>query len=250
MHIFYKKPSITHLLLAYYCCSYLALFADFSKIATDTNAELQLADHQVTDALQALSVRYENAQNKTTLTTQTDTISTGAIKKIVCGWFPDTSSHSCPDTSSSVEVSSFNACLVQDYPNQLGCEVQFKSHTEHNGIPGALNAKKVLFIAQGPGLYGSDIKKSSTSWQDSNGNEAYTPTDMAFISSFSCYNPAGSTGDGINNGGPLGTFALCDNNDCSNANAQITLYPLDLTLQPGAPLGGLASCLTQEALSS
>ncbi len=221
-------------------------FADFNKIADETSSALQLANQQVVDALQALATRYEHTSNKTELNTQVTDTSRGVIQSIVCGWFPDTSSHSCPDSSSGATVNNFTACLVKPYPNQLGCEVQFKDNFKEGGIPGAISNKKVLFIAKGPGLHGVDITKTTNLWQK-NGQETFTPPGMDFVSRYICYNPAGSTGDGINNGGPLGTFALCDNNDCSTSDASVTLYPLRLTLSPTTPFEGFQSCLRPEA---
>ena len=238
-------PSIAKTVLISGMLSY-NIFADFNKIAGETTNALQLANQQVVDALQALAARYEHASNKTGLSTQINTPSRGTIQSIVCGWFPNTSSHSCPDRSSSATVNHFNACLVKPYPNQLGCEIQFKDNFNEGGIPGAISGKKVLFIAKGPGLHGVDVTNTSSLWQE-NGQETSTPPGMDFISSYICYNPAGTTGDGINNGGPLGTFALCDNNDCSTSSASVTLYPLNLTLQPLTPFKGLQSCLTSEA---
>ena len=216
--------------------------ADYNESVNRTTAALQDADRTVTSALQSLAVRYENATSKTSLETQTTKITNSPIETIVCGFCPDTSTATCPSSSSTAQTEGFTSCLVKPYPNALCCEVRFQNSFQRKDMPGALSGKKVLFIAEGPGMVPKEINKSDSSWTDSDGNETSTPADMDHVAHFICYNPDGTPGDGVNNGGRMGTFALCDGG-CDQPNAQITLYPLTLNLRPLSSIGSLVSCL-------
>ena len=242
-HIFYLRKKFWFWLMV---CIAIPTLANVTEVKRRTEFALQEADQSIYQALYELSVRYENADLKTQLTTTTKTLSTGPVKKIICGYFPDTSTQACPDTSTPVSTDSFLTCLVKPYPNQLGCEVHFKNQADYESLSGAVSSKKVLFIAKGPGLYPVSINKSDSAWTKNN-DETFTPIGMGHINHYICYNPDGSPGDGINNGGRLGALTFCDSNDCATSTATVRRYPLSLSVSPIAKLGSIVSCLTNSS---
>ena len=234
------------------CLTKIALpcFADLQEVSNRTAFSLQEADKVVYQALYDLSLRYENSHQKTQISTEVKTLAHGPIEKIICGYFPDTSSQNCPDTTGTATIiDQFSACLVKPYPHQLGCEVQFHTQASHQNLSGALSGKKALFIAQGPGLYPVSINKNNADWFAGT-NETFTPKGMDHINSYICYNPDGSPGDGINNGGRMGSVAICSNGDCTSSNATVTLYPLNLSVTPISKLGSIISCLQNTGSST
>lgn len=224
------------------------LFADFDTLTVNANTQIQTAETTIAEAMETLALRYFDADSKTALATTKISFSDdkNPIDTIVSGYIPSYSSPTCPPSLSSGtdsnldENGNFTICLTDNYlgtvegsgAGHLAIEVRFKSSTTLGSISGALDNKKVLFVAKGPGMQGTTISKNAT-WSDdsSSSTENITPEGMGSIGSFTCYNPEGVENDGINNGGALGTIYVNEN------------LKLPIKVKQISKLGGIGKCL-------
>ena len=221
-----------------------------SDLRDESYAQLVDADRQVAAAMERLqnaylvnkfsltnsSVCYDtdacsdltNASVSSLITADTTLQSASLIASITTGFIPltDTTSSVCTsDINGNAPLNSagFSPCLASsaNYPGYLAVEVRFKNSSQAVNISGALDGKKVLFLAKGPGINAGFIQYSST----------ILPT-IDRIGSFVCINTDGTAGDGINNGGRLGMIGLQTGNQML-----VTYLPYQSTL------GGLGLCL-------
>ncbi len=146
------------------------------------------------------------------------------IASITTGFIPLTSTVNCSVNNqtgrANIDPSGFSPCLTSNYPGHLALEVRFKQVGAMVTISGSLDNKHVLFLAIGPGANADYIIKSPA-----------LPT-MDNIGGFQCLNAHGSAGDGMNNGGKLGSIQM------QGVNQMLITY-----LPNGNRIGGFSQCL-------